>query len=88
MRPVGSVAPGVEGRGGNPHQLAQLSLDASDAASVPAIVQNVVHENEFMEHAVTRLLTMLPKLGKATYDVVIKVVTDVGSVTAKKMLGL
>jgi hypothetical protein len=38
--------------------------------------------------AAMRLQTILAKLGKATYDVAIKVITDIASETAKKVLGL
>jgi hypothetical protein len=31
---------------------------------------------------------MLAKLGKSTYDVAIKIISDIGSATVKKMLGL
>jgi hypothetical protein len=31
---------------------------------------------------------MLPRLGKVAYEATIKIVSDVGSATAKKLLGL
>jgi hypothetical protein len=38
--------------------------------------------------ATGRLKMMLSKLGKSSYDVAVKIVSDVGAATAKKMLGL
>jgi hypothetical protein len=38
--------------------------------------------------AALKLKRLLPKIGKTTYDVAIKVVSDVASETAKKTLGL
>ena len=69
-------------------RLMQADLDAEDASAVPSIVENVVSETPFTERAARNLNALLPKLGRAAYDMAIKVITDVGSATAKKILGL
>jgi hypothetical protein len=69
-------------------RLLQETLDGNDGAAVPTVVQNVVVETRFTSQAAERLKTMLPKLGKSTYDVAIKIISDIGSATVKKMLGL
>ena len=69
-------------------QLLQKELDEDDAEGVPAVVENIVSELPFTEAAAKRLKRLLPKLGKSAYEVAIKVITDVGSATAKKLLGL
>lgn len=69
-------------------RLLQADLDAEDAEAVPAVVENVVEDSRFTEEAAARLKCMLPKLGKAAYEAAIKIITDIASATAKKMLGL
>ncbi len=69
-------------------QILQSNLDPADAQAVAALVQNVAAESGFTERAEERLKAVLGKLGKAAYDVAIKVVSDVASETAKKILGL
>jgi hypothetical protein len=69
-------------------QLFQKELDEHDAEGVPAVVENIVSESPFTEAAANRLKRLLPKLGKSAYEVAIKVITDVGSATAKRLLGL
>jgi hypothetical protein len=51
-------------------------------------MENVVVETKFTPQATERLKTMLPKLGKSAYDIAIKIISDIGSATAKKLLGL
>jgi len=68
--------------------LLQAELDADDAASIPAVVKNVVVETGYSKRAAERLKTLLTKLGKPTYDVAIKIISDIGSATVKKILGL
>lgn len=69
-------------------QLLQADLCAEDAEAVPAVIENVVQDSRFTESAAARLKAMLPRLGKVAYDAAIKILTDIGSATAKKMLGL
>jgi Uncharacterized protein conserved in bacteria (DUF2321) len=68
--------------------LLQENLDSNDRATVPAVVGNVVVETRFTPQAAERLQTLLAKLGRSTYDVAIKIISDIGSATVKKMLGL
>jgi hypothetical protein len=53
-----------------------------------AVVQNVVTETGYSKRAAERLKTLLTKLGKRTYGVAIKIISDIGSATVKKILGL
>jgi hypothetical protein len=66
----------------------RAGLDTPDAEGVEGLVKNVVRDTPFTESAAVKLREMLPKLGKATYDVAVKVITDIASETAKKILGL
>jgi hypothetical protein len=45
-------------------------------------------ETAFTEPASLRLKAMLSRLGKPAYEIAIKVISDIGSATAKKILGL
>jgi Uncharacterized protein conserved in bacteria (DUF2321) len=69
-------------------RILQATLDHDDKTTVPAIIEHVVVETRFTPRAAERLKTMLPKLGKSAYDIAIKIISDIGSATAKKMLGL
>jgi hypothetical protein len=69
-------------------KLLQATLESDDRTTVPAIIENVVVETRFTPQAAERLKVMLPKLGKSAYDIAIKIISDIGSATAKKMLGL
>jgi hypothetical protein len=66
----------------------QSSLDENDGAAVPAVVANVVTETGFTPQAASRLKTMLSKVGKSAYEVAVKIISDIGSATVKKMLVL
>jgi hypothetical protein len=68
--------------------LLQADLDHEDAEAVPGIVRNIVQESHVTEVAAARLKLILPRLGKATYEAAVKILTDIASATAKKMLGL
>jgi hypothetical protein len=69
-------------------RLLQAELDDEDIATVPATIENVVVETRYTPQAAERLKGMLSKLGKSTYDIAIKIVSDIGSATVKKILGL
>ncbi len=68
--------------------LLQAEFDGDEAAAVPAVVKNVVAETGYTERASKRLKAMLPKLGKSAYDIAIKIISDIGSATVKRLLGL
>ena len=63
-------------------------FDGDDSAAVPSLVRNVVTETSYTRIAAARLKELLPKLGKTGYEIVVKIVSDVGAATAKKVLGL
>jgi hypothetical protein len=69
-------------------RLLRSNLDAEDASAVPSTVEHITEETPFTAQAATRLAGLLPKLGKPAYEAAIKIITDIGSATAKKMLGL
>jgi hypothetical protein len=68
--------------------LLEEPLDGADKASVPAVVNNMLVETAFTPQAAERLKAMLPKLGKSAYEIAIKIISDIGSATVKKVLGL
>jgi hypothetical protein len=69
-------------------RLLEEPLNEAEKAAVPAVVQNVMVETKFTPLAAERLKAMLSKVGKSTYDIAIKIISDIGSATVKKMLGL
>ena len=69
-------------------RLLRSDLNIEEASSISSTVGNIVNETPLTEQATKRLAALLPRLGKATYDAAIKIITDIGSATAKKMLGL
>jgi hypothetical protein len=69
-------------------RLLQSELTGEDVDAVPAVVENIVTESRYTEPATIRLKAMLGKLGKSSYDVAIKIIGDVGSSVAKRMLGM
>jgi hypothetical protein len=86
--------PGAPGEAERRAEMARLiamlraGLDAADAEGVEEVVHNIARETPFTEGAAVKLKGMLPKLGKATYDIAVKVITDIASETAKKILGI
>ena len=72
----------------NAIEVLQLDLEGQDAADVAELVRAVSVETPRTEVAALKLKRLLPKLGKATYDVAIKVISDFASEAAKKTLGL
>lgn len=66
----------------------QASLASEEAALVPVLVDGLVQEGAAGEEAAGRLKSILGRLGKPAYDLTIKIVSDIGSATVKKMLGL
>lgn len=69
-------------------QLLQVELEPDEAEAVPALVENIVQETRFTEAAAEHFKSLLPRLGKVAYETTIKILTDVASATAKKVLGL
>jgi hypothetical protein len=69
-------------------RLLQEELNEDDAISVPAIVSNVVADTQYTPAAANRIKELLSKLKTNAYDAAIKIITDIGSTTVKKMLDL
>lgn len=69
-------------------RLLRSNLNDEDGSAVPSMVEHITRETPFTAPAAQRLAGLLPKLGKAAYDAAVKIITDIGSATAKKMLGL
>lgn len=69
-------------------KLLEEPLDDEDKATVPAVVSTAMAETGFTPIAAKRLEGMLSKLGKSAYEIAIKIISDIGSTTVKKMLGL
>lgn len=69
-------------------RLLRRDLDEEDATAAAVVVAQVTRDGPEAEVAASRLKAMLAKLGKPTYDIVVKILSDIGSATIKKTLGL
>jgi hypothetical protein len=69
-------------------EVLQIDLIGQDAAEAAELVNAVAIDTPRTEISALKLKRLLPKLGKATYDVAVKVISDIASETAKKTLGL
>lgn len=58
------------------------------AKEIADLIPAVAADTPQAAGAARRLKELLPKLGKAAYDIAIKVISDVASETAKKIMGL
>jgi hypothetical protein len=65
-----------------------MELGGKDAADAADLVVVVSTDNPRTEVAALKLRRLMSKLGKPTYDVAIKVVSDVAAETVKKTFGL
>jgi hypothetical protein len=84
-------APGEIQRRAEMRQLIDIlrpALDDVDALEVKRLLPDVVGDTTETGKAASRLRVILANVGKATYEVAIKVLTDIASETAKKVLGL
>jgi hypothetical protein len=63
-------------------------LSEGDVAEIQATLPDVLRETPKTQSASLKLNRLLGKLGKPTYDIALKVVTDIASETAKKTMGL
>lgn len=68
--------------------LREGDLSDQDVADAEATFPDVLRETPKTESASLKLGRVLKRLGKPTYDVAIKVVSDLASETAKKTMGL
>jgi hypothetical protein len=68
--------------------LAEGDLNQEQMAIAQTAIPDIVHDGPRTEVAAMRLGKILKGLQKPIYDVVVKIVTDVASETAKKIMGL
>lgn len=68
--------------------LREGELSEADLAVAEAALPDVLRETPRSESAGLRLKRIMSGLGKPTYDVAIKVISDLASETAKKTMGL
>ena len=86
--------PGASEQADRKQELATLvralrsDLSADEADRVPALIEALAQNGTAAEAAAGRLKGILAKLSKPAYDLTIKVISDVGSATAKRFLGL
>ena len=66
----------------------QMELEGPDATEAAALVPLVATDGPRTEVSAMKLKRLMGKLAKPAYDFSIKVVSDVASETAKKVLGL
>jgi hypothetical protein len=69
-------------------RLLQAELPPDQAKDVPAVVKGLGQDGPAGEQAGSRMKGLLTRLGKPAYDMAIKIISDVGSATVKKLLGL
>ena len=83
-------SPELEAREKEMNELIQVltkQVSGEDAESLPSIIKNVVTDTPYTEKAAGRLKEILSKVGKSTYDIAIKVIGDIATVAAKKLMG-
>jgi len=68
--------------------LQESELSTQDREEIDKALPDVLGDTAKTESAALKVKRILGKIGKPAYEVVIKVVTDVASETAKKTLGL
>lgn len=69
-------------------KLLQSGVDVLDASAVPSVVEHVLCETPLTKRAADRLKAMLSALAQSDRDMVVDIVSDVGSATAKNALEL
>ncbi len=63
-------------------------LGIEDGKSLQSIIENVVVDTPYTGGAAERLKRLLSKVGGPTYEIAVKLLSDVATAAAKKMLGL
>jgi len=63
-------------------------LGIEDGKSLPSIVENVVVDTPYTEKAAGRLKVLLGKVGGSTYEIAVKLLSEIATAAAKKILGL
>ena len=69
-------------------EILEMELEGQDATSAAALVPAIATDTPRTEIAAMKLRKLLGTMSKPAYDVAIKVVGDVASEAAKKILGL
>lgn len=69
-------------------EVEEMALEGQDATDAAALVAAVSVDTPRTELSALKLKKLLAKLSGPVYDVAIKIVSDVASETAKKVLGL
>jgi hypothetical protein len=84
-------APGWDSRHEGMRHLSELMIaDVGEerALEITRLIPAVAADTPQAAGAARRLKELLPNLGKAAYDIAVKVISDVASETAKKIMGL
>jgi hypothetical protein len=63
-------------------------LNIEDGKSLPSIIENVVVDTPYTGKATHRLQALLGKVGGSTYEIAVRLLSDVATAAAKKILGL
>ena len=69
-------------------RLLQRELPPDQAKDVPALVNGLSDDGSAGERAASQMKGLLSRLGKSAYEMAVKIISDVGSATVKKLLGL
>jgi hypothetical protein len=69
-------------------EILEMQMEGQDVTGINALIHTVVVDSPRAEVAALKLKRMVGKLAKSTYDVAIKVISDIASHTAKKTLWL
>lgn len=69
-------------------EMFELELEGQDALDAVALVPLVAIDGPKTEIAALKLKKLMEKMAKPTYDIAIKIISDLASETAKKTLGL
>jgi hypothetical protein len=68
--------------------LFQKATSGEDAQAVEGAVAAITRDTVLTLGAARHLKELLPKLGKTSYEIAVKIIGDVGSAMAKKIMGL
>jgi hypothetical protein len=66
----------------------QTNAEPTTADTVPALVESLTKGGADAEEKAIQVRSILTKLSKPAYDMAVKIISDIGSATMKKLLGL
>ena len=69
-------------------QVLATDVGEAQAHEILCLLPTIATDTPQAAGAAQHLKELLPRLGKAAYDIAIKVISDLASETAKKILGL